>query len=634
VERKLAAILCADVFGYSRLMGEDEEATLRTLTSHRKLIDSAIDQYHGRFVNSAGDSVLAEFASVVEAVNCAVDIQSGIKAENASIPPERRMEFRIGVNLGDVMVEGAQIYGDGVNVAARLESLAEPGGICISDTVHAQVRDKLALAYEDAGEQRVKNIARPVHVWRVLLKGTTPPRREMRRVPRKYWRRGVLSLTGLAIVIAAIILVQHVSLKSQPTSASIPPQERPALPIPNIPSIAVLPFSNLSNDAQQDYFSDGLTEDLTTDLSKIPGLFVVARNSVFTYKGRPERVEQIGRELGIKYVLEGSARKSDNQVRITAQLIDATNGYHLWAEHYDRPLNHIFKVEDEIREKIVFALKVKLSPQEQERFKYAPTNSMEAYDLWLRAIPFMGSFTREGERQARQLCAQATVLDPNYSAAYWCLAQTSIIDWMWGWDLDPQVVDRVFALAQQAVALDESSPLAHLGLGDAFVIRKQLDRAVIEGRRSIELGPSCAPCYGELAEHLMCEGHPAQALELLEKALRLDPIFYHADYQFDLALVHLQLGRREQAVDELKQVLFHQPNFAIAHAVLAVVYADTDNETEARAEAAKWLKLISPLTIAKVRELARQNNPCADRTERKHGLDTLQRLTMATGQSD
>jgi adenylate cyclase len=288
LERKLAAILCADVYGYSRLMGEDEEATLLTLTSHRKLIDSAIENHHGRFVNSAGDSVLAEFASVVEAVNCAVDIQTGLKAENESIPPEHRMEFRIGVNLGDVMVEGAQIYGDGVNVAARLESLAEPGGICISDTAHAQVRDKLALVYEDAGEQAVKNIARPVHVWRVLLDGATPtPRRTTRQFTRKYQRVGALSFAGLAIAIAAIILVQHVSLKPQMTHASIPPQEKPALPLPSIPSIAVLPFTNLSGDPQQEYFSDGISDQLINNLSRLPGIFVIARNSSFAYKGKP-----------------------------------------------------------------------------------------------------------------------------------------------------------------------------------------------------------------------------------------------------------------------------------------------------------------------------------------------------------
>jgi adenylate cyclase len=286
VERKLAAILCADVYGYSRLMGENEEATLRTLTSHRKLIDSQIENHHGRFVNSAGDSVLAEFASVVEAVNCAVDIQTGLKAENASIAPERRMEFRIGVNLGDVMVEGKQIYGDGVNVAARLENLAEPGGICISGIVHDQVRDKLTLGYEDRGEQAVKNIARPVHVWRVLLDGAAPASGKTRQLPRRYWRGGVLSLAGLAIIVATIVIVQQVSLRPPATHASIPPPERLALPLPSIPSIAVLPFTNLSGDPQQEYFSDGISDQLISDLSRLPGLFVIARNSSFAYKGK------------------------------------------------------------------------------------------------------------------------------------------------------------------------------------------------------------------------------------------------------------------------------------------------------------------------------------------------------------
>jgi adenylate cyclase len=326
LERKLAAILCADVHGYSRLMGLDEEKTLRTLTSHRKLIDSQIEQHHGRFVNSAGDSVLAEFASVVEAVNCAVEIQTGLQAENANIAPERRMEFRIGVNLGDVMVEGAQIYGDGVNVAARLESLADPGGICISGTAHDQVRDKLALSYEDRGEQTVKNIARPVRVWRVLLDGATPADGKTRQLPRKYWRGGVLSLSGLAIVIAMIVLVQHLSLKPPRTSASIPPPEKPALPLPDIPSIAVLPFTNLSGDAQQEYFSDGISDQLINNLSRLPGLFVIARNSSFAYKGKPTKEQQIGKELGVKYLLEGSVHKAAGQVRIGVELVDASAG--------------------------------------------------------------------------------------------------------------------------------------------------------------------------------------------------------------------------------------------------------------------------------------------------------------------
>jgi len=395
----------------------------------------------------------------------------------------------------------------------------------------------------------------------------------------------------------------------------------------------VLPFANFSNDPQQDYFSDGLTEDLITDLSKVPGLFVVARNSVFTYKGKSERVQQIGWELGVRYVLEGSARKGGDQVRITAQLVDASNGYHVWADHYDKPLNNIFKVQDDIRQKIVFALKVKLSPEEQKRFKYFPTSNMDAYDRFLQAGPKTLIYTRESNREARRLCEQAAALDPQYSAAYMCIASRYVVDWIWGWNMDPQVVDRAFALAQQAVALDDSSPLAHAVLGDAYKIRKQLGQAVDEGQRSIALGPSCADCYGELAEHLMCAGRPGQALGLLNKALRLDPVAYHADYQFDLAMVHLSMSKRDQAIDELKQVLIHQPDFYIANGVLAVIYADTGRENEARAEAAKWLKLVKPLTIPQIRELVRQNNACADQVAQKHDLDTLERLTAGVAQS-
>jgi class 3 adenylate cyclase len=311
VERKLAAILCADVYGYSRLMGGDEEATLVTLTAHRKIIDSSIEKHHGRFVNSAGDSVLAEFASVVEAVNCAVDIQTALKAENAKVPPERRMEFRIGVNLGDVMVEGDQIYGDGINIAARLESLADPGGICISGKVHEEIRSKLPLGYEDLGEQTVKNIAHPVRVWRVLVDGSASPRRETRGTPRRYWHAGVFSFAGLAIIASTIVIVQYLSLRPQPTHASISPPssaaistvQSPALSFPDKPSIAVLPFANVSGDPTQEYFSDGVTDQLITDLSRLPDLFVIDRNSSFTYKGQPVKVQEVSRELGVQRVL-------------------------------------------------------------------------------------------------------------------------------------------------------------------------------------------------------------------------------------------------------------------------------------------------------------------------------------------
>jgi adenylate cyclase len=319
MERKLAAILCADVYGYSRLMGDDEEATFRTLASHRRIIDGLIAQHHGRFVNSAGDSVLAEFASVVNAVQCAIEIQSTLKAENLCIEENRRMEIRIGINLGDIIVDGEQIYGDGVNVAARLESLAEPGGICVSHTVHEQIGNKLALSYDDLGEQQVKNIAKPVRVLRLLLDGD-PAQRKSSRFGRSYWRGSALSLTGLAIIAVTFVIVQHVSLKPPHTNASISPVAKPTLALPDQPSIAVLPLANLSGDPEQEYFSDGITDDLITDLSRLPGLFVIARDSTFTYKGKAAKLKDVGRELGVKYVLEGSVRKAAGQVRINVQL--------------------------------------------------------------------------------------------------------------------------------------------------------------------------------------------------------------------------------------------------------------------------------------------------------------------------
>ena len=345
-------------------MGEDEEATLRTLSSRRKLIDSLIEQHHGRFVNSAGDSVLAEFASVVNAVQCVVEIQTALKAENASLPPERRMEFRIGVNLGDVIVDGEQIYGDGVNVAARLESLAEPGGICISGTVHEHIGNKLALGYENLGEQTVKNIAKPVRVLRVMLDGGATTRTTAKATKlslRKNWPGGVFLIAGLALIGAVIVLVQHLSQRPPATTASIPPQQKPSLPFPKIPSIAVLPFTNMSGDHEQEYFSDGITDDLITELSRGPGLLVIARTSTFVYKGKAVGVQEVGRELGVKYVLEGSVRKAGGQVRITAQLVDATSGDHLWAERYDRPLQDIFALQDEIVRRIVTTLNLQLT---------------------------------------------------------------------------------------------------------------------------------------------------------------------------------------------------------------------------------------------------------------------------------
>src|SRR5712692_7482913 len=444
-------------------MGENEEATLRTLTSYRKLIDGLIQQHRGRFVNSAGDSVVAEFASGVDAVQCAVVIQATLKAENATRQPERRMDFRIGVNLGDVMVDGEQIYGDGVNVAARLESLAEPGGICVSGTVCEHLGNRLALSYEDLGEQSVKNIAKPVRIYRVLLEaGAATPTRQRQGVARKYVRRGIFSIAGLAIIAATVLFVQQLSLRPPTPSASIPPAQPPALPLPNTPSIAVLPFTNMSGDQGQEYFSDGMTDDLITALSRLPDLFVIARTSTFTYKGKAAKVQDIGRELGVAYVLEGSVRKASDNVRITAQLVDATSGDHLWAEHYDRPLKDIFSLQDEIVRRIVTTLKLQLRLDMQFRYVVGQhTDNPEAYDDYLRGEKYVLTLSADGILKGRQMFEKAIELDPAYTDAYGWLGYT----YFWSWYSqysgdDPKVLDQAIGLEQKAIALDDAHAYA------------------------------------------------------------------------------------------------------------------------------------------------------------------------------
>jgi adenylate cyclase len=608
VERKLAAILCADVYGFSRLMGEDEEATLRTLKSHRKLIDTQIEQHHGRFVNSAGDSVLAEFASVVEAVNCAVGIQTGLKAENASIPAERRMEFRIGVNLGDVMVEGEQIYGDGVNVAARLESLAEPSGICVSGTAHDHVRDKLALAYEDAGEQAVKNIARPVHVWRVLLDGTTPTRRPTRQFPRKYWRSGILSLTGLAIVIATIVIVQHLSLKPQPTHASIPPLEKPALPLPSIPSIAVLPFANLSGDPQQEYFSDGISYQLINSLSRLPGIFVIAPNSSFGYKGKNVREQEIGKELGVKYLLEGSVHKEAGQIRIGVALVDASTGTEEWTAQYDRPLKDIFAVQDEIVGKVVTTLGLlfKLDEMKLPHFGSAqPTENLEAFDDYLRAVKsfslgILSHGTKDDSEKARQLMEKAIDLDPKYAAAYAYLGWIHMMSAWNQWSANPLAdLKQATELAQKALALDDTDSSALALLGDSDWMQGRYDQSVADGERAVAINPNYAIGFFSLADALNVYGRPEAAIRAAQKAMRLDPTGKDL-YSGDVGVAYVEMGRYQDAIPILKQTLTAFPNILISHICLLVAYVELGHEEDARAEAAEIVRMSPQFTVASI----------------------------------
>jgi adenylate cyclase len=606
LERKLAAILCADVFGYSRLMGEDEEATLRTLTSHRKLIDSAIDQRHGRFVNSAGDSVLAEFASVVEAVNCAVEIQTGLKAENADLPPERRMEFRIGVNLGDVMVEGDQIHGDGVNVAARLESLAEPGGISISGIVHDQVQDKLALSYEDRGQQAVKNIARPVHVWRVVLDGTATPRRATRQIPPKYWRSGLLSLTGVAIIIATIVLVQHLSLKPPATHASIPPQEKPALPLPDMPSIAVLPFANLSGDPQQEYFSDGISAQLINNLSRLPGLFVIARNSSFNYKGKNVREQEIGKELGVKYLLEGSVHKEADQVRIGVELVDASTGSEKWTVRYDRPLKDIFAVQDEIVGKVVTTLGLlfKLDEMKLPHLGSAPpTENLEAYDDYLRGVKsfslgILSLGTKDDAEKAQKLMEKAIELDPKYAGAYGYLGWIHMMAAWNQWSGNPFAdLKQATELGHKALTLDDTDSSALSLLCESDWMQKRYDQAVADGERAVAINPNYAGGFFALADALNVDGKTEAAIGAARKAARLDPSGKDL-YTGDIGVAYVEMGRYADAVPILKQSLTAFPNILINHMCLTVADVELGRDGDARAEAAEIVRISPQFTSA------------------------------------
>jgi adenylate cyclase len=609
LERKLTAILCADVYGYSRLMGESEEATLRTLSAYRKIIDSLIENHRGRFVNSAGDSVLAEFASVVEAVNCAVEIQEMLRAENANLPLERRMEFRIGVNLGDVMVEGEQLYGDGINVASRLESLAEAGGICISNTVHDQVSTKLALVYEDIGEQTVKNIANPVRVYRVLQDGMPAARQAKRQIARSYWRGGVLSLAGLAIIGATTVIVQHISLKPPRTSASIPPQEKPALLLPSIPSIAVLPFANLSGDPQQEYFCDGISDQLINDLSRLPGLFVIARNSSFAYKGTRTKEHEIGRELGVKYVLEGSIRKSTDRVRIGVELVDAGSGTEMWTERFDRPLHDIFALQDEIVGKVITTLGLIFKLDRLNRWMGAPsTVNLEAFDDFLRAAEYgvgprdagTRGWTKDDEAKARHWLENAVRLDPKFAEAYAFLAWTYWWDAWNQWSVNPQAdFEHSRALAQKALALDDSNADALSSLSYIDFNQGRSDQAVAEAEQAVAANPSYATGYATLSDALNASGKAEEALRAAERATRLDPAAEDF-YAYGVGDALVEMGRYEDGITVLKRHLAAYPDNLVAHLFMLIGCAELGRDGEARAEAAEVMRISPHFALASI----------------------------------
>jgi adenylate cyclase len=590
--RKLTAILSADVKGYSRLMSEDEESTIRTITAYREVIAAIVQKHRGRVVDSPGDNILAEFASVLDATQAAVEIQEELKVRNTELPDDRKMEFRIGVNLGDVVHEQERIYGDGVNVAARVESLAEPGGICVSGTVFDQIENKLPLGYEYLGEQSVKNISKPVRVYKVLMDPEAVGKviGEKRPEPKRGLKMALAAVTALLLVIGGgVIWKSFLSTPSLPVEvASI---EKMAFPLPEKPSLAVLPFDNLSGDSSQDYFSDGITEAIITTLSNVTNLFVIARNSSFTYKGKPVKVQQVAEELGVRYVLEGSVQRSGDRVRITAQLIDALKGHHLWAENYDREFGDIFALQDDITEHVTVALKVKLTEGEQARIRRGHANNPEAYVYWLRGLEFNRIYTKEACAQARKLYEKAAELDPNYGHAWQSIGWTHYRDGRFGWtDTPDQSLVLAEEMAQKSLTMNDSDANAYALLSVVYMARRQHDKAVAYGEKALALAPDFADLNATIAIPLMYSGRPEEAIELVKNAMRLSP-YYPAWYLAVLGIAYRITGQYEEAIALLESWRARaNPRSALPYLCLAYTYVEAGRGEEAQVSVAEVLK--------------------------------------------
>jgi len=566
--RRLTAIFAADVAGYSRLTGIDEEGTHVRLKEHlRLLIDPKIAAHRGRIVKNTGDGLLAEFSSVVDAMRCAVDVQRGMAERNSDLPPNNRIEFRIGINVGDVIEDNGDIFGDGVNVAARLEAIAEPGGICVSDDAHRQLRDRLDIVFDDAGEQNLKNIERPVRVFRV-----------MDRVA--------------------------------------PARQRPALALPDKPSIAVLPFQDLSANSEQEYFADGVVEDITMALSRFGELFVIARNSSFQYKGKATDVREVGRGLGVRYVLQGSVRRAGDRLRISAQLIDAISGGHRWAEHYDRKLEEVFAVQDEVVGTIVAILAAHVRKAEAERTLTKPPNNWRAYDYYLQAAEafasLVTSFNVEDVYEARRLLQLSIDIDPNYARSYALLANSHDVTYVNRLDrdyLNPAALDLASQFARKAVQLDPNLPEAHAILGFVLAFKHQHDASIA----SIEKARALNPNYIDwrFGYPLVLAGHSMQAIEVIKTYMRLDP-FHPPLASLFLGLAQYMLKEYSQALAVLRDYVFRVPQLPWGHLYLAMTHARLGQVEEARAEIAELLRIDPDISISW---------PCRTLTAFKHAKD-------------
>ena len=591
MERRLAAILAADVVGYTRLMGQDEVGTLARLEGLKaEILDPLIARHRGRVVKLMGDGFLVEFASVVDALTCALDWQGAVEARAGLVPEDQAFRFRIGVNLGDVMVRGDDLYGDGVNVAARLESLAEPGSVLVSGTVFDHAKGKVPATFEDLGEQELKNIAEPVRVFRVSMESTATSAPAVAKTEAKSKR-----LPAVAVIFVLLVIAASATLWLKPWEPREDPVsvETMAFPLPDKPSIAVLPFTNLSDDPNQEYFVDGMTEDLITDLAKIESLFVIARNTVFTYKGKSIVVPDVARELGIKYVLEGSVRRVGDVVRINAQLIDGVSGAHIWAERYDGTLADIFALQDEVTTEIVAQLQITLTPDEQNRQNRKDTDNPDAHDAYLRGWQLYRRYTPEDFVEAIPHLERAVELDPNYGRAWATLASIYWItyrkSYAWSLIVHPNRDNWVSWLGARSKAekyLEQAkrnpTPLAYQVESQIWWDYRQFDKALGEADQAVTLDPNDPEGHLAMAWALIFAGRGEAAITSAENALRLDP-YFPANYRFALGTAQLMLERYTAAVTTLKSALELNPGEMEILAPLAVAYAQLGQREEARA---------------------------------------------------
>jgi len=599
VERKLAVILAADVAEYSRLMGVDEVGTLRTLQAYRAILDRLIVAHHGRIFNTAGDSVMADFASAVDAVECAVDAQETIAKQNADRAASEQMRFRIGVHLGDVIVDGTNLFGDGVNIAARLEALAEPGGICLSGAVRDQIGARLPVAFIPLGEQRVKNIAEPVRAFTVAARSNGWASAAASRTKWPAIRSRVLgpAMAGLLLVALAggawwqwsarqLVPNAHLETATPAARLTLPPYSAPRL------SIVVLPFSNRSNDAEQEYFADGITEDLTTDIARIQGSLVIARNTAFTYKGKPVDAKRIGRELGVRYVLEGSVQRSGKQIRVNTQLIAAETGAHLWAERFDRDIGDLFALQNEITARLAAALQSQLAIAEARR----PTDNPDALDYILRARAVLTRpISKENTEEAVALFEAALALDPNSAdaAAWLAVALTVRVSDEFS-DRPDADLQRAEQLAGQALGIAPNSAPAHYARGQVLRAQSRFEEAIPEYERAIALDRSRAPAYAHVGWCKFLTGSVDEALPYFEQAIRLSPYGPGIAPWFGrMGVIQLLEGRTDEAITSLQKASSDNARLPFVHAYLAAAYALKGQTARARTELAEAQRLNS-----------------------------------------